>query len=314
MFGLLGRKQEGWLAVGFFPGRIDIAHIERPLGRRPSLLRLESYARSTGDAAALTALARQKKLGAYRCTTLLDSGAYQMLQVDAPEVPAEEMREAVRWRLKEMLEYPVETATIDVLTLPMGQMPGRPQSIIAVSASATVLTPRIQAFDVARLNLLAVDIPEMAQRNVAALFEQDNRGLAMLALDASGGLLTFTYRGELCVSRRIDVGTAQLEQADAERRGQLFERIGLELQRSLDNFERLYTMISVSKVVVGPGVLAEELLAYLRTLVYLPVEPADLTTVIDCERVPEIRQPALQAERLAVIGAALRDEGAEHVA
>lgn len=314
MFGVLGRREEGWLAVGFYPGRIDIAHVARQTGRRPRLLTLESYARSAADGAALTALARQKKLGAYRCTTLLDTGTYQMLQIDAPAVPAEEMREAVRWQLKEMLDYPVEAAAVDVLDLPVGQLPGRPQSIIAVAASHAVLTPRIQAFDAARLKLAAVDIPEMAQRNVAALFEENNRGLAMLTLDAAGGLLTFTYRGELCVSRRIEVGTAQLEQADEERRGQLFERIGLELQRSLDNFERLYTMISVSKVVVGPGVLAAELVAYLRTLVYLPVEPVDLTTAIDCERVPEIRQPALQAERLAVIGAALRDETVETAA
>lgn len=314
MFGVMRRKQEGWLAVSMQAGRIDFAHVVRPLGRRPKLMRLESYARSNNPAAALDLLRRQKGFGKYCCTTLLDAGSYQMLQLDAPEVPEEEWREAMRWRLKDMLEYPVEAATVDVLRLTVGQAVGRTPQVIAVAASDAVLAPRIRAFDDAHLDLRAVDIPEMAQRNIAAFFEDENRGLAMLAFDADGGLLTLTYRGELCVSRRIEVSTGQFEMADDTRRAQLIERVGLELQRSLDNFDRMYTMISVSKVVIGPCPVAPGLVEALREYVYVPVESIDLTSVIDCEAVPEIRNAALQAERLTVIGAALRDEGKEGAA
>lgn len=310
MLRLLRRKQEGWLAAGFFAGRIDIAHVQRPAGQRPRLIRLESYARTGDDAADLAALAKQKGLSAYRLTTLLDANSYQLLAVDAPEVPEEEVREAVRWRLKDMVDYPVEAATVDVLSLPV-VMAGRAPGLLAVSVSDTVLAPRLQAFDKIRLDLQAVDIPELAQRNVAALFEDENRGLAMLALDESGGLLTFTYQGELCVSRHIEVTTAQLQAADEARRAVLLERIGLELQRSLDNFERQYTTISVSKVLVGPCPSAPGLVEYLRDYVYLPVVAADLRTVIDCGTVPALDEPALQAERLLVIGAALRDGSGE---
>lgn len=311
MLGLARRKQEGWLAVGFYADRLDFAHVQRLPGQRPRLLRLESYARSGDDAAALSSLGKQKGLSAYRVSTLLVHDSYQLLTVDAPDVPEAELSEAVRWRLKDMVDYPVEAATVDVLSLPVGQMAGRARSLLAVSVSDTVLAPRLLAFDKARLDLQAVDVPELAQRNVAALFEDENRGLAMLALDAGGGLLTFTYRGELCVSRHIEVTTAQLQAANEERRQALFERIGLELQRSLDNFERQYTTISVSKVVVGPCPSAPGLVEYLRDYVYIPVVAADLLTAMDCEKVPEIRSPELQAERLAVIGAALREEGGE---
>ncbi len=308
MFGAMRRKQEGWLAVGMQAGQVDFAHILRTPGRRPRLTRLESYACPSDAAPALDLLRRQKGFAKYRCTTLLEPGSYQMFQVDALEVPPVELREAMRWRLKDMLEYPVDQATVDVLELPLTQGAGRAPQMMAIAASDAVLAPRIRIFDEARLDLQAVDIPEMALRNLAALLEDENRGLAMLTLDASGGFLTFTYRGELCASRRLEVGTAQFEAADAIRREQLIERIGLELQRSLDNFERQYTAISISKIVVGPCPAVGGLIDALRNFVYAPIVPMDVCSIIDCDAVPEIRLPELQAERLTIIGAALRDE------
>ena len=310
MFGLLRRKQKGWLAIGFFAGRIDLAHVQRTNSGRPTLLRLESYARPADDANALVTLRKQNKFKGFRLTTLMDPGCYQIVQVDAPEVPDDELSEAVRWRLKDVLDFPVDRATVDVARLPVHQA-GRAPQLLAVAASDTVLSLRMDFFDRARLDLQAVDVPEMAQRNVAALFEEENRGLAMLALDDSGGTLTFTYQGELCAFRHIEVTTAQLHSATADRLSALFERIGLELQRSLDNFERQYSAISVSRLLLMPCPSAPGLAEYLRDYVYIPVVTADLTSVIDCEKVPELRDPALQAERLQVIGAALRDEPTE---
>ena len=42
--------------------------------------------------------------------------------------------------------------------------------------------------------LEVVDVPELAQRNLAHLLELEGRGLALLALDERGGLLTFYLR------------------------------------------------------------------------------------------------------------------------
>lgn len=307
MFGLLRRKQKGWLAVGFFAGRIDLAYIQKEESGRPVLRRLESYERPADDANALIALRKQNQFKGFRLTTLMDPGTYQMVQVDAPEVPDEELGEAVRWRLKDLLDFPVEQATVDVVRLPV-QQAGRTPQVLAVAASDAVLSLRMSFFDRARLDLQAVDVPEMAQRNVAALFEEENRGVAMLALDESGGTLTFTYRGELCAFRHIEVTTEQLHSASDDRRASLFERIGLELQRSLDNFERQYSAISISRLVLMPCAAAPGLAEYLRDYVYIPVVTADLTAVIDCDRVPELRDPLLQSARMLVIGAALRDE------
>ena len=58
-------------------------------------------------------------LNGFEFSTLLENGEYQMLTVDAPNVPAEEVKAAIRWRIKDSLNYPVEEATIDVLQIPL---------------------------------------------------------------------------------------------------------------------------------------------------------------------------------------------------
>lgn len=304
MFGVSKKRQQGWLALCVRPDRFDLAHVGLSSGK-PRLARMESYARAGDDVAALKTLKQQKGLGGFRCTTLLAADEYQMLTVEAPDVAEEELREALRWQMRESLAFPAESATFDLLRLPVASASGR-ASLLVAAASNPVLTPKITLFDRAGLDLQAIDIPEMAQRNVAALFEDENRGLAMLTQCAEGGLLTLTYRGELCVSRRIEIGVRQVLEADEERRAGLFERIALELQRSLDNFERQYTAVSVSKIVIGPSAASDLLLAGLQDLVYVPLERGDLTAVIDCSAVPELRDFALQGERLLLIGAALR--------
>ena len=97
-------------------------------------------------------------------------------------------------------------------------------------------------------------------------------------------------------------------EADAERRNQNFERIALELQRSLDHFDRQFNYVPVSKLLLAP--LPEDigLQQYLATNIYVPVETMDLAAVMDFPAVPELKQAARQAQCLAAIGAALRDE------
>lgn len=305
-----GQKNDGWLALAFHPERVDVAHVQRRPGARPQVTRLESFARQGEEAALLATLRKQRELGRHVCTTVLEPGAYQLVQVPAPAVPPEEMAAAVRWGLKDALDFPVDNATVDVLPIPLDEAAGRTPQVFAVAADNTRLAPRIQSCDAAGLALQAVDVPELAQRNLAALVEEENRGLAFLTFDAAGGMLTVTWRGELYLSRRIDISSTQLQVADSERRTALFERIGLELQRSLDNFERVFSFISVSRLAIGPGSLAEPLAAFLRDYVYIPVDLFDLAAVLDCSATPELREPALQAERLLVVGAALRTAGA----
>ena len=292
-------------AVALGADRIDIARVRRLVGHKPELTALFSFRRSGDDVDALKRLRRELRLGNARCTTLLGRGEYRFVQAELPEVPEAELKDAVRWRIKDSVDLPVETATIDVIDIP-GEATGRARHGFVAVADNSVIAARMALFDQAKLRLEAIDVPELAQRNLSTLFEEPNRGLAMLTFDDHGGLLTFTFRGDLHFVRTSDASPTQLAAAEGEVRDRMFERVALEVQRSLDTFDRVSSHIPITRLLVVPPAV-DGFVDFMRQSVSVPVEVPDLALGIDCEAIPELKQPGRQAECLRVIGAALRE-------
>ncbi|MDO8789353.1 MAG: hypothetical protein Q7J42_14875 [Sulfuritalea sp.] len=299
------RTEQGWLSVALREARADFVHIRREPGRKPLVLAADSVEKGIDDAATLTALRRPMRLGRYRCTALLRHGKYQLIQTDAVAGVPDEAREVTRWKLKDQVEFPVDTAAIDLLPIPSD---GRAPQVFAALSPESTIAPLVQAFQAAKVPLTAIDLPEISQRNLAALFEEEGRGLATLIFDDDEGLLTFTQGGELLVVRHVDISARQLIAADAERRNALFERIALDVQRSLDNFDRLYSAISLSSFLVAPIPGVDGFISYLRANLTVAVVPLELSGVLDIGAVPALLDPLRQFQCLRAIGAALRDE------
>ena len=240
---------------------------------------------------------------------LLERGRYQMLPMEAPAVPPEEWRQAARWQIKQMVDYPIETASVDILTIPAHVTQRGQASLIAVAAPREPMQAIVNAAHEAGVSLLALDVAETAMRNVSALLEEPGRGQALLNLGGAHSTLVVTAGGQLLLSRSMDVSLAQLGHADLDVRQQAFERTSLELQRTLDSFERLFSQVSLSRLLVSPAQSVEDFLAYLRELIYMPVMALDLGAAFDLSDVPEVQaDPQLQSQCLAAFGAALRPE------
>jgi MSHA biogenesis protein MshI len=305
------KKAPGWMAVCLMGGGIYAAHVTRMLSARP-VVELHSFyfAGTTSGEAALEKLSKELHANRYQCTTLLNSSEYQLLSVDAPNVPPGELKAAMRWRVKDMIDYHIDDATIDVLDVPVEKnTPVRTHSMYAVAARNQLIGQRQALFENARIPLSAIDIPEMAQRNISALLEPHDRGVALLFFSQDGGLLTVTFGGELYLSRRLDVTISQLRDGDAQQRRALYDRITLELQRSLDHLDRQHHFIILSKLVLGPlGNKDPGLREYLAANLYIPVEPLDLDMVLDLTRAPELKSSELQQRYFLTLGAALRHE------
>ena len=179
--------------------------------------------------------------------------------------------------------------------------------MFAIAARNSLIQARQDLFAAAQVPLSVIDIPEMAQRNISALMEPEGRGLAMLSFDAAGGLLTVSFNKELYLARHFDVTLAMLQEQDVERRHVAFDKIALELQRSLDHFDRQYHFISVSRLMLAPtGV--PSLQDFLSTQVYMPVESFGLGDVFDLSETPGLLAPEEQVRHFLTLGAALREE------
>ncbi|MBI1965844.1 MAG: agglutinin biogenesis protein MshI [Betaproteobacteria bacterium] len=311
LFGSSGRKP-GWLCINLMPDRVDVCHVNAAGRERPEILLCDSYRKESDDEATLARLRRELGLDRYRCTTLLRGGDYQMLQVEAPaNVPAGEAKNAVRWRVKDMIDYPVDAATVDAVFIPAAEgAAARAPQMLAVAAKNQTIAAAVKSFNDADIPLEAIDIPELAQRNLARCLEPEGRGLALLAFDDAGGLLTFTSGGELYQSRRIEVSAANFTGAGPEQRQGLYDRVVLELQRSLDNFDRQFRHVAVAKVIVTPVPGADDLREYLAANLDVPVAAIHLSEIMDFPHIPELHEDARQAQCLQMIGAAMREEAA----
>ena len=259
------------------------------------------------EAEALQRVARQYSFERYACTTIFAPSEYQILVVDSPNVPRDELKAAIRWRIKDMLDYHVDDATIDVMEVPAdGAAGAKPRSMFSVSAANEVVQNRIGVFERAKVGLKVIDIPDMAQRNIALLFEQPERATALLSFGEWGGLLTLSARGELILSRRLEVTWPQL--AVELQREYYLERVAEELRRSLDIFERQYQATPVAELLLAPLPEPIGLQEHMADALYVPVRSIGLDEVIDfpAEHVPSDLQ---QWEFFHLFGAALRFEG-----
>jgi MSHA biogenesis protein MshI len=297
----------GWFAISLGEHGIYLTKIKFA-GAMPCVIRCEYHETGTITAESLEKLRREADIGNHDVTTLLAPGEYQMLLVDAPNVPADELKTAVRWKIKDGLNFHIDDATVDMVRIPASKYAsGRPQSLYAIAAANSIIQERIRLFEQAKIKLDVIDIPEMAQRNIAALFEQDDRALVVLAFDDSGGLMTFTAGGELYLSRRIEINIGQLLDADENLRRQYRERVETELQRSLDYFDRQYNLLPVDMVLVcvpdNTG-----LVEFLDSALDTKVQKLDLSQVMDISAVPALADSEFVARALTTLGAALRQE------
>lgn len=297
-------------AICLLPTRIDVARVQAGGGGLPKIDALESYERGSNDLDALKRLSMRYKGLSGPCSTLLGTGEYQLLQLEIPAGSGDKsLREALAEKLADQLDQPLGNFTYDAMRIPTEEFaPGRNQSAYVVLAGNAVVAPRVQLFHHARIKLTSIDIPELAQRNVATLCETKDRALAFLCFEQNDGLLTFTCNGELYMSRRVEVGLKQLLTDDMDRRSTVFDRIGLEVQRSMDNFDRQYGFLPIGRLLLGPQPEAQPLQGYLRDYLSIDVDILDLRDVLDTSLIPELKEPARQAQCVLALGAALRNE------
>ncbi|MEQ1593388.1 MAG: agglutinin biogenesis protein MshI [Thiobacillaceae bacterium] len=300
MFTWLKRKQQkGYLAVHAGAGFVSHVELNWQNGR-PGIASCVTRA-DDGEAAKIWSAYANAPVPV---GVVLSAGEYQLLQLDAPPVPPEELKMAVRWRIKDQIDFPIDDATVDVVRLEQGGTDAAAR-LLAVVANNKVLKKYIGLAERAKLGLAAIDIPELAQRNISALLETPGQALALLSFTPQGGLLTVTRNGELCFYRRLDCLPSEVAGLDDLRKAIVFDRVALELQRSLDHIERQYGDWHLDKIVLAPPPVISGLAEHLQQQIYLPLEHADLSALF-ASPLPE--PDTLSACWFALGGALRREE------
>lgn len=269
-------------------------------------------------------------------TSVLPDNCYQVLLVEVPNVPDDEVNAAARWQIKDMLDFPVDDTVVELFRLPeQSRAAGKPMGY-AVAARRQSVQEHVALLEDAGVPLDVIDIPELCTRNIATLLPQDTYGVAFLHFTQNHGILTITRRGVLYLVRRIEKGrgainaaaTGDFAHADLEattglailespddpghgalsddfNRSELVSNIVQEIQRSLDFYDSHYDCEPLSELVLSPGSNIGGLAKSLNDQLGLAVSSLNLNRLFEMQS--ELSS-AEQGACLLAIGAALRSE------
>lgn len=283
--------------------------VVRNAQQRPQLIAYESVDLSNQPHLAELALKKwARNLGLERipCTTVLEASQYRLLTAEAPNVPNAELRAALRWKIKDLIDFPIQEATIDVFDIPGAQAGVNSRSVYVVAARNDEIRNRVEALTSAKVNLRYIDIIEMSLRNIAGLLEEDEAGVALLSLSSNSGLITLTKKSTLYLSRSLNVGLDNMLHPQLSTGA--FNQVALELQRSLDYFESHFRQPPIRHVFIAPQIReVPGLVEFIQSNLGLTVGFVNLENLIQCSaQLPS----GWQARHCVAIGAALRQESA----
>ncbi len=296
MFGLLKRRADanGRIGLALERDRIAIAVVTR-VADQVSLSRCEVVpVDAAGGTAAIAAALRDAGLPKYPVSAVLGAKDYQIALVEAPDVPPAELRAAMRWRLKDAIEFRIEEAVIDVFDLPAQNRGSRAHMVYGVAAKRAAVDhwaaslAATRAFDV-------VDVPELCLRNLASNTAYAPNGVALLHFGGSAATIILVRERAFYFARQMELHAAR------DTGG-----IVLELQRSLDYYERHFDQPPITRIAISPtGPRAEALAGELKRETGFEVTTLDLNRVLQCAAPIDA---ATQADCLLAVGAALREE------
>jgi MSHA biogenesis protein MshI len=247
------------------------------------------------------------------CTTTMNLGEYTILSVEAPDVPLAELRAAVRWQIKDLIDFHIDDAVLDVFDAPASGADKRHHNLYVVVSRMTTVKQHINHLQAAELNLTTIDIPELVIRNICAYCPEDINGMVFIYLNKDKGVFTITKDATLYLARSLDFGYEQLVRS-TEHAGELsgddfnseFDRVVLEVQRSLDYYDRYFSQPNIAKILISP---TEEpipgLVDYLSRNTGVATAILDVNEIVDSATPLDARR---QAQCLLAIGAALRQE------
>jgi MSHA biogenesis protein MshI len=308
VFGLLksGTHAKGRIGLTFNGGQVAVAVISHQSGpvalERCELLPVDA----AGGAEAIRAALRAAGLPRLPVSIVLRPADYQLALVEAPEVPPAELRAAMRWRLKDAIDFPVEDAVIDVFDLPAQNRSRQGRMVYAVAARRSAVAgysaalAAVPTFDV-------IDVPELCLRNLASALPEARGGVALLHLGETAATVVLIRGTTFYLARQMSLSAAHRSAAGGDAGPSLDSAaVVLELQRSLDYYERHFDQPPITRIAISPGGPHAQVLATdLSRDTGLDVTVLDLNSVLSCTQPLD---PAIQEACVMAVGAALREE------
>ena len=300
----------GIVGISFLQNGIAVAAAKFLANGQLSLVHCECLDAGTAEEQQnlLKELVSAHCLAEYDCHLVLTGDNYRRVNIEAPVVPENEMHNAIRWKIAELIDFPVDKAVIDYYQTPLAIRANSSKMLEVIASPIDYVKEQIKKCSQAGLQLKVIDIQETVLRNLAVHSPENERAVAILYVQELSGILLIQKQATIYLSRRFEIGYKRLAldkpfSSDSPSVN-VHNNLALEIQRSLDYVERYYGVPPVSALDVIP--LPENthnLLDSLHINLGVAAHMMDLSTLFDGDLFVDSRTQALCAP---VIGATLR--------
>ncbi|MCD6055350.1 MAG: biosis protein MshI [Gammaproteobacteria bacterium] len=313
--------RHGRVALSFCKEGIALAHCLYEKGGIPDLQFCEFYPYDQhtkgNEAAWLARIIQSRELNGVACSWVLLPEDYKFLMLEAPDVPVGKTNTAVRWQLKEVIDFPLEDALIDTCLMPEFGHLNR-QMLHTVVAQESRLAPHKKNLQAAGTTLTAIDITELALHNLSNLFSGGGDSIVVVWLSPDCSLLTVSYNKNLYFSRRFSIEITSLSDeyclkyCKGDEVPEAFGTLVLTIEQSLEYFESQMIQPMPRSVVMTPlSFRSTRLKGYLNEKLAQEVILADLNTVLKTQQELTLE---VQAQCIPVLGGLLRMDEVSYVA
>lgn len=250
------------------------------------------------------------------CYLSLSPDYYQLMLVDAPEVPEDEFKFAIRWRVKDLINFPLEDALIDGFLLPEDAYHSNRKVAYVVAAKKDLIEDFVDMISLSGLLIKSIGVEELALHQLAMVCGYAMENFALVYPHGEQTIINLSDKTSLYLTRNVSIReSTELDREDeisfVEKQEESVEKpkynaLILEMQRSMDFYEGQIGKRSISKTMILPGKgMDEQMVQYIDSRLSGQVELFDLTTLLNVN--DSIEETILQ-QCCCAIGAALGTE------
>lgn len=225
----------------------------------------------------LIADAKRLHLIGQKCRLVLTPNQYQLVMMDALDVPEAEMAKALKWRLKGLIEYPLNDIAMDAFLVPPHGVAKQQKKAFVAVAPLSKLRAKLALFEAAYVEIVEVGITELALGKICSLIPLAYKApIIVISLEAKNTQLHIFYNGELYLVRAL-----QLPINFSDENPEHLHNTLLEIQRSVDYCMVALKLPEPQGIFFTPGFdKAKYLLAYLKQEQTKPVQLIDLNELL----------------------------------
>ncbi len=224
----------------------------------------------------LQEVTRAHQLTPSRVFLVLDYTQYQLLMTDSLEMSADDLPNALKWKVKDLLEYEVDDALVDAFVVPPhGNAKRLKKAFVTVTSLKRIKTFQ-EIFSSYGFYLSLVTVSLLAERDYLLLLP-DNKGTDILvSFCAEYCYISLINAGDVYFVRKIiNQGGDSLLSVTED--GQC--ELTLELQRSMDYCQSSLKLPDVKRVFISPTLpVPKNILASIQNTLNVSVEGIDLSS------------------------------------